>query len=162
MSGFATEERRLVFRVDDYWNFLRQEREFPRVSDIDPVELGDDWCDCFVIRPAETPAESVFLFVGPRLLENALLPEDWARSAVRRLRDCPAETMLGRAVKYFGDVLAQRQPITVAELFHENGEEAKLRGPLFPLSHNVRDIDAILGAANCARLEALRLGESAA
>lgn len=162
MSGFATEERRLVLRIEDYWNFLRQDREFPRVSDIDPVELGDDWCDCFVMRPAETPAGSIFLFVGPRLLENARLPEDWARSAVRHLRDSPAETMLGRSVKYFGDVLAQRQPITVAELFHEKGEEVKLRGTLFPLSDNGRDIDAILGAANCARREAQRIGESAA
>jgi hypothetical protein len=65
-------------------------------------------------------------------------------------------------VQYFSHVLAQRQPITVAEVFEENGEEVKLRGTLFPLSSDGRNIDAILGAANCARLEAQRINESAA
>jgi hypothetical protein len=162
MSGFVTNERRLVLRVEDYWNYLRENREFPRAGDIDPVELGDDWCDCFVMRPAAPPAESVFLFVGPRLLESARLPEDWAKEAERHIRDCPTGTMLARAVQYFSHVLAQRQPITVAEVFEENGEEVKLRGTLFPLSSDGRNIDAILGAANCARLEAQRINESAA
>jgi hypothetical protein len=162
MPGFVTNERRLILRVEDYWNYLRGNRDFPRTSDIDPVELGDDWCDCFVMRPAATPEESVFLFVGPRLLENAKLPEDWARSAERHLRDCPPGTMLARAVQYFGHALSQRIPVSVDETFEEDGEEVKLRGTLFPLSSNGRDIDAILGAANCARLECQRLNESAA
>jgi hypothetical protein len=49
----------------------------------------------------------------------------------------------------------------VAEVFEEAGEEVRLRGTLFPLSSNGRDIDAILGAANCARLEALRANQPA-
>jgi hypothetical protein len=50
----------------------------------------------------------------------------------------------------------------VAEVFEENGEEVKLRGTLFPLSSDGRNIDAILGTANCARLEGLKIEESAA
>jgi hypothetical protein len=162
MSAFVSSERRLVLRVEDYWNYLRQERAFPGTADIDPVELGDDWCDCFVLNPDEPPEDATFLFVGPRLLESAKLPEDWARSTERRVRDCPPGTMLARAVQYVGQVVAERIPVTVNEVFEEAGEEVRLRGTLFPLSSDGRAIDAVLGAANCARLEALRIKDSAA
>src|SRR3546814_11504489 len=99
MSGLVAAERRLVLRVEEYWDHLRQDRAFPRTADIDPVELGDDWCDCFVMNPCEPPEDATFLFIGPRLLENAKLPDDWARSAERRVRDCPADPMLGRSVQ---------------------------------------------------------------
>ena len=157
MSGFVTNERRLILRVEDYWHYLRQDRAFPSTTDIDPVELGDDWCDCFVMSPNEPPEDATFLFVGPRLLENARLPEDWARKSPRQVRDCPPGAMLARCVQYVDQVLEQRIPVTVAEVFEEAGEEVKLRGTLFPLSSDGQQIDAILGAANCARLEALKL-----
>ena len=162
MPGFVTNERRLVLRIEDYWNFLRQDRTFPRAADIDPVELGDDWCDCFVVSPSEPLQDSVFLFAGPRLLESAKLPEDWSRSAERRLGDCPKGSMLARSVQYMAQVLTQRKPVSVAEVFEEDGEEVRLRGTLFPLSSNGRDIDAVLGAANCARQESLRVEQPAA
>lgn len=162
MSGFVSTERRLVLRVENYWNFLRQDRAFPRTADIDPVELGDDWCDCFVMNPCEPPEDAVFLFVGPHLLENARLADDWPRSVERRVRDCPKDSMLGRSVRYIGAVLQKRIPVTVAEVFEEAGEEVRLRATLFPLSSNGRDIDAVLGAANCARLEALGVSQPAA
>jgi len=162
MPGFVTTERRLILRVEDYWNYLRQDRSFPRTADIDPVELGDDWCDCFVMSPAEPPEDAAFLFIGPRLLESAKLPEDWARATERRVHDCPPGSMLARCVQYVGQVLQKRIPIMVEESFEEAGEEVKLRGTLFPLSGDGETIDAILGAANCARLEALKLKHSAA
>src|SRR3546814_16501466 len=96
--------------------------------------------------PCQPPEDAIFLFIGPRLLENARLPEDWARSAERRVRDCPQASMLGRSVQYLGQVLGQRVPVAVSEVFDDAGEEVKLRGPLVPLSSNGRDIDALLGA----------------
>ncbi len=162
MSGFVTTERRLILRVEDYWNYLRGERSFPGTTDIDPVELGDDWCDCFVMNPSEPPEDATFLFIGPRLLENAKLPENWAKEAERRVRDCPPGSMIARSVQYVGQVLQQRIPISVAETFEENGEEVKLRGTLFPLSSDGKTVNAILGAANCARLEAMKLKKPAA
>jgi hypothetical protein len=157
MSEFVSTERRLVLRVEEYWNFLRQDRAFPRVADVDPVELGDDWCDCFVMDPSDSPENSAFMFVGPRLLENARLPEDWGRSTTRHVQDCPTGSMLARSVQYVSHVLEQRAPVTVSEVFEEDGEEVRLRGTLFPLSTNGEDVDAVLGVANCARLEELRL-----
>lgn len=162
MSGFVTTERRLILRIEDYWNYLRQDRLFPRTADIDPVELGDDWCDCFVMSPAEPPEDAVFLFIGPRLLESAKLPEDWAKTAARRVHDCPPGSMLARSVQYIGQVLKKRIPAMVSEEFIEGGEEVKLRGTLFPLSSDGQAIDAILGAANCARREMQRLKQPAA
>ena len=162
MSGFTTTERRLILRVEEYWNYLRQDRAFPQTGDIDPVELGDDWLDCFVMDPSDSPEASTFMFVGPRLLDNARLPEDWARTTRRHVRDCPQGTMLARSVQYVDHVLEQRIPVTVSEVFEEHGDEVRLRGTLFPLSSNGRDIDAVLGAANCARLEELRLKKPAA
>jgi hypothetical protein len=154
MSGFPSTDRRLIQRVEDYWHYLRRDRAFPHTADIDPVELGDDWCDCFMMSLCQPPEEAVFRFVGPRLLENAGLPEGWFRAAERRVRDCPRGCMLGRSVRYLGFVLQSRVPVNVGEAFAEAGEEVRLRGILFPLSSNGHDIDAILGAANCVRLEA--------
>lgn len=154
MSGFPSPERRLIQRVEHYWHHLRQDRAFPCTADIDPVELGDDWCDCFMMTPGQRPEDAVFLFVGPRLLENARLPDDWFRGTERRVRDCPGGSMLGRSVRYLGFVLQSRVPVNLGEVFAEAGQEVRLRGILFPLSSNGRDIDAILGAASCARLEA--------
>jgi hypothetical protein len=162
MSGFVTTERRLILRVEAYWNFLRQDRELPRTVDIDPVELDEDWLDCFVMNPSQPHEDAGFLFIGPRLLESANLPEDWARVATRHVRDCPAGSMLARSVRYADQVVAQRRPVAVAEVFEENHEEVRLRGTLFPLSSNGRDVDAILGAANCARREEMKLGNPAA
>ncbi len=162
MTGFVATERRLILRIEDYWNYLRQDRAFPRTADIDPVELGDDWLDCFVMNPSDTPQDATFLFVGPRLLENAKLPADWSKAAERHVRDCPEESMLARSVKYVGQVLEQQIPVKVSEVYEEDGDEVKLRGTLFPLSTNGREIDAVLGAANCARLEDLRLNRSVA
>src|SRR3546814_100043 len=122
MSGLVAAERRLVLRVEEYWDNLRRDRAFPRTADIDPVELGEDWCDCFVMNPCQPPEDAIFLFIGPRLLENARLPEDWARSAERRVRDCPQGSMLGRSVQYLGQVLGQRVPVAVSEVFDDAGE----------------------------------------
>ena len=162
MPGFVTTERRLVLRVADYWNHLRGTREFPGTGDIDPVELDDDWCDCFVLFTDSPPEAATFMFVGPRLLENALLPDDWSKASERRVSDCPEGSMIARSVQYVGHVLEQRIPVTVMEVFEEHGEEVRLRATLFPLSTNGRDIDAILGAANCARIEEEKLKQPAA
>ena len=97
-SGFVSTERRLVARVEEYWHYLRQDREFPSAADIDPVELDEDWCDSFVMFPCTTPHDATFMFVGPRLLENALMPENWARMSERHLRDCPEGSMIARSV----------------------------------------------------------------
>jgi len=102
------------------------------------------------------------VFVGPRLLTSAKLPEDWSRSAERRVRDCPSGSVLGRSVQYIARVLEAREPVTVSEIFAEQGEEVRLRGTLFPFSSNGRDIDAVLCAANCARLEDVRASQPAA
>jgi len=82
--------------------------------------------------------------------------------AERRVRDCPPGSMLARSVRYVGQVLRTRVPVMVEESFSEDGEEVKLRGTLFPLSGDGDTIDAILGAANCARQEALKLEQPAA
>src|SRR3546814_15738945 len=82
------------------------------------------------MNPCQPVEDAIFLFIGPRLLEDARLPEDWARSAERRVRDCPQGSMLGRSVQYLGQVLGQRVPVAVSELFDDPGEETKLRGPL--------------------------------
>jgi hypothetical protein len=162
MPDFVSTERRLIERVEDYWNYLRRDRAFPSTTDIDPVELDDDWCDCFVMFPSEPPELATLMFIGPRLLENARLPENWAKETKRRVRDCPPGSMIARSVQYVNLVLTQRIPVQVAEIFEENGEEVRLRGTLFPLSSNGSDIDAILGAANCARQEDARLQQQPA
>jgi hypothetical protein len=149
---FESTERRLITRMQEYWDYLRQERDFPSAADVNPVELDEDWCDCFVMFPSAEPGETLFKFIGPRLLENARLPEDWARAAPRSVTDCPGGSMIARSVQYVAHVIEQRRPVTVTEAFAEDGEEVRMRAILFPLSSDGQTVDAILGAANCARI----------
>src|SRR3546814_4046180 len=108
MSGLVAAERRLVLRVEEYWDHLRQDRAFPRTADIDPVELGDDWCDCFVMNPCEPPEDATFLFIGPRLLENAKLPADWARSAERRSEEHTSDLQQLTRISYASSCIQKK------------------------------------------------------
>src|SRR3546814_20422698 len=77
MSGLVASERRLVLRVEEYWDNLRRARAFPRTADIDPVALGADWVNCFVLHPSPSPGAPTPPSICPPLPENATPPDAW-------------------------------------------------------------------------------------
>ena len=45
-------ERRLVMRIMELWERLRDLRPFPRMSDVLAADIGPDWASCFLIAIA--------------------------------------------------------------------------------------------------------------
>src|SRR5258707_12156910 len=69
------DERRLVGPVLRHWTEMAHGRGFPRLHEIDPWMLGEDWANCLLIA-VQSPVElSHFVAVGENLA-LALCPKD--------------------------------------------------------------------------------------
>jgi hypothetical protein len=135
-------EMRLTMRVLRYWRDIAGRRPFPRVSDVDARELGEDWQHCLLIK-VRTPLERSFLsFIG-NALRGPGAPADGMP-----LADCPPATILAHATSYVRRVLAQRVPVSMGGSASQDAGVILYRSILAPLSEDGRTIDTILGAAN--------------
>jgi len=136
-------EMRLTMRVLRYWRDIAGRRAFPRVSDIDARELGEDWPNCLLIS-LRTPLErSLLSYVGNGLRSAAGEPREGAS-----LAECPGDTVLARATSFVRRVLIQRVPISMGGSASQPEGVILYRSLLAPLSEDGRTIDTILGAAN--------------
>src|SRR5690349_784471 len=84
------EDRRLVSRVLRHVSEGGMTRRLPRLDDIDPWLVGDDWAHCALVRVMEPRDQSLFIVVGDRLLpqrDQVLDHQPIAR--------CPVTTLLG-------------------------------------------------------------------
>ena len=61
------DERRLVGRVLRHWREMVHQGAFPRLNEIDPWMLGEDWANCLVITVEEPVELSYFVSVGKNL-----------------------------------------------------------------------------------------------
>src|SRR6516164_11396573 len=61
------DERRLVGRVLRHWTEMVHQGDFPRLDEIDPWMLGDDWANCLLIAMEEPVERSHFVSVGKNL-----------------------------------------------------------------------------------------------
>jgi hypothetical protein len=142
MSVYRPEERRLVLRLMAYWDDLRDERDFPTYSDIDPSAIGDDWAHCYTIRVANPPIASQFVHLGE--IYRRGLPDD----GVATLGDCPQGTLLHAATHYIDRVLQKKVPVSLGGHAHLGPDTVLYRSILLPLSSDDGTIDHLLGGAN--------------
>ena len=63
------DERRLVGRVLRHWTEMVHEGRFPRLDEIDPWMLGEDWENCLLIASALNPSR-LSDFSLPRLVSR--------------------------------------------------------------------------------------------
>lgn len=142
MSVYRPQERRLVLRLLAYWDDVRDERPFLRVSDVESEVIGDDWAHCHILKIAEPPERSQFLHIGEELMAD--LPPDWSGT----LGDCPRNTLLYHASYYLDRVLAKRVPVSLGGQGERSGQAVLYRSILLPLSNDGKRIDHVLGGAN--------------
>jgi len=136
-------EKRLTMRALGHWRDAQGERLFPRLADIDPVRLGDDWHNCLLLRLATPVERSRFLHVGRQLCVAAGAPLEG-----RCLEECPPQTVLAQAASYVAAVIDRRVPVSIGGTTLHEGVQVLYRSILTPLSEDGTTIDAIFGAAN--------------
>jgi len=138
----GSEDRRLVRRVLHRVTGGRAARALPRLNDVDPWLIGDDWANCALISVRQPHAQSVFTVVGDKLLPTgtALVHEPISK--------CPAKTLLGLILPYFGQAVDLRACLMFEGVADHFDRPILYRGLLLPLSEDNKKIDAVLIAAN--------------
>ena len=132
------DERRLVGRVLRHWTEMVHEGGFPRLDEIDPWMLGEDWANCLVIA-VEAPTErSYFVAVGENL------------AAAR----CSVDTLAGSLLSHLPMVLSERRCLLVEGGATLRGVGILHRSVLLPLSEDGVTISHVLGAASYRALAA--------
>jgi hypothetical protein len=135
-------EMRLTMRVLRYWRDIAGKRAFPRVTDLDARELGEDWQNCLLIK-LRSPLERSFLsYIGSGLRVPGGPAEGTA------LAQCSPDTIVARATSFASRVLQQRVPVSMGGSATQLSGVILYRSILAPLSEDGRTIDTILGAAN--------------
>lgn len=143
MARFASNERRLVLRVLDYWGFLRAARRFPPLAEVQPEDLADDWQHCVLVDTASNPECWTFRHIG----SGFAIPGSQNMSGVK-WADWDRSTFLGLTTSYIGKVLERRVPVSIGGEVDEGEYTFRYRSILLPLSDDGQHVNAILGAAN--------------
>jgi hypothetical protein len=125
-------ERRLVERVLGHWKKVAAGQRFPRLNEIDPWMVGDDWANCVVIA-VQSPVELSYFAAAGKNLAVAL---------------CSRDTLAGLLLSHLPPVLSARRCLIVEGEATLRGVPILYRGALLPLSDNGASIDYVLGAAN--------------
>ncbi len=146
------DERRLVFRVRHHWQEMVTGRHFPRLRDIDPWLVGDDWANCMLLKLDPDAAHASFRVVGANLVQPAGILDGAPIST------CPAETILAAMLAVLPRCLADAAPLTLSGAAPHGGTRVLYRCVLLPLSEDDRRIDGVFGAAN---FRTMRPGEAA-
>jgi hypothetical protein len=125
-------ERRLVERVLRHWTNVAAGQRVPRLNEIDPWIIGDDWANCVVIA-VQSPVELSYFIAAGKNLAVAL---------------CTRDTLAGLLLSYLPSVLSARRCLIVEGDATLRGVPILYRGALLPLSDDGVVIDHVLGAAN--------------
>ena len=137
------DDRRLVSRVLRRVSESAMGRRLPRLDDIDPWLVGDDWANCALVRIMEPRDQSLFIVVGDHLLPDRGVMLD--RESIAR---CPATTLLGVALSFLAKTVDGRSLLMVEGTAAHLGALVLYRALLVPLAADGREIDAVLIAAN--------------
>ena len=114
------------------WTKVAAGQRFPRLNEIDPWIIGDDWANCVVIA-VQSPVELSHFVAAGKNLAIALCTRDTLARVL--LSDLPSVLSTRRCLIVEGEATLRGVPILY-------------RGALLPLSDDGVAIDHVLGAAN--------------
>ena len=125
-------ERRLVERVLRHWTEITTGRHFPRLNEIVPWMVSDDWPNCLLVA-VQSPVElSHFVAVGENLAVAL----------------CPGNTLAGMLLSHLPRVLSVRRGLIIEGRATLRGLAILYRSALLPLSEDGVAIDHALAAAS--------------
>ncbi|WP_419901231.1 hypothetical protein [Kiloniella sp.] len=147
MAEYTGIERRLVFRLLDYWEGLKDGRKMPSLHDIQASDLGDDWDWCFLISLGEEGESAVFTHVG-----SLIYPPVRGLLIGTEVSACPDQTLIKQATTFMSRVFDLGVPVSIGGECEDGGDDLLYRSTLMPLSSDDVYIDALFGGANCRKV----------
>ncbi|HEV2546046.1 MAG TPA: hypothetical protein VGU20_01795 [Stellaceae bacterium] len=141
------QDRRLVGRMLHHVTKGAAGERLPRLNDVDPWLVGDDWANCSLVRVRRPLEQSIFIVVGTNLLpsrETVLEGEQISR--------CPQMTLLGTALSFLRRAADERSLVMVEGSAVHLDAPILYRSVLVPLSEDDKNIEAVLIAANSREL----------
>ena len=137
-------ERRTSLILLQYWNALRNDRDFPKPDEVDPAQLSLVWPHCFMIeiKKSKKSTDYDFTYLGPDLLHA--------------YNSGPLDKFNGKMVSpdakltahLFEEVMASKDPmLDEGEYKNPSGSLVLFRQALMPLGAKSKSVDAILGGA---------------
>ena len=136
------QDRRLVARVLHRLTGGLGGCHLPRVQDVDPWFIGNDWVNCAIVRVKQPYEHSEFLVVG-----DGLAPRGMALDR-EPISKCPATTLLGMTLSYFERAVEERSSLVIEGATAHLDGLMLYRSVLVPLSEDDEHITAVLIAAN--------------
>ncbi len=133
-------ERRLTTRVHTVWKKIAG-GGYPRRSQIDPREFGNDWSNCMMIDLDQVTARSRFAYLG-----NSLRDPTWPTFDRQPISECLQGTLLELVTRHIQRVTVKKSPISFGGSARHDESEILYRTVLLPLSENGERIDGILAA----------------
>jgi hypothetical protein len=140
------EDRRLVSRVLHRVTGETVGCHVPRLNDVDPWFIGDDWVNCALVRVRRPYRHSEFMVVG----DNLSPPETVLDG--EPIWKCPATTLLGLTLAYLEQAVEERSFLLIEGAAIHLYEPILYRSLMVPLSEDDIDIGAVLIAANSRRV----------
>jgi hypothetical protein len=140
---FPEEDRRLVSRVLKHILQSAIADHLPRLNDVDPWLVGDDWSNCALVRIRKPLDRSVFIVVSDKLLPNPAMILD--REPISH---CPPTTLLGVALFFLGEAVEERAASMVEGTATHIYAPILFRALLVPLSEDHQTVEAVLITTN--------------
>jgi hypothetical protein len=140
---FPEEDRRLVSRVLKRILQSAIAGHLPRLNDVDPWLVGDDWSNCALVRIRKPLDQSVFIVVSDKLLPNPAMILDG-----EPISHCPPTTLLGVVLFFFGEAVEERAAIMVEGTATHIDAPILFRALLVPLSEDHQTVEAVLITTN--------------
>lgn len=141
-STLLGSEKRITKRLRKYWDILREERQFPSESDINPSDIVDIWGNCFIVKADNNckREDYKYKYIGENIIKAYgadLTGFDVGKMAAPEADHLAAE---------YEHVLAYKRPVVDEGEIHLNKDTlVKYRQILLPIGDDGVNITAILG-----------------
>lgn len=137
------EDRRLVSRVLRHILQSGMAGHLPRLNDVDPWLVGDDWSNCALVRIRKPCDQSIFIVVGDKLLSKPSIALDG-----EPISRCSPTTLLGVVLFFLTEAVDERAAIMLEGGAAHIDAPILFRALLVPLSEDNQTVEAVLIAAN--------------
>jgi hypothetical protein len=142
--SFNKSSRRITSILKDYWEYIKEQRSFPSLSEINKEEISEIWSNCFIVKADNScysPDDYEYVSLGDNV--KKAFGEDLTGMTIEQMQLPEAKHLAEKYEK----VLATKLPVYDAgELSLENDQSVLYRQILLPLGENGITIKAIIGA----------------